>query len=161
MIDEQNSGRPVRTRPFTWPEVLRAVAHVLARPGGPRHTPQVSHYSGSIDAHITVSDHVEKRPLGCADVVQWARVMDRVDAVRIGAYGGHVQAHVDGVITGGVAVDVLLFLDRERFPIEMLDGDPDAAITVDELVALAEHERPVAEPADQAADDARVLAGAR
>lgn len=156
MIDETNTSgeKPGRTRPYTWPEVLRAVAHVLSRPDGPRHTPDVQHYDMP---QVVVSDHHTGQRLVCADALAWARVMDHVDSVEFARHGDYVQARVTGVIAAGPTVEVLLFLDPELFPIA-LQAQRSLRIPVEELAVLAAQQQP-ADVEDQAVEP--VLASVR
>lgn len=144
--------RPVRTRPYTWPEVLRAVAHVLSRPAGPRHQPEVGHHGApGVDARVAVRGYQEDRTLTLVDLLAWVQLMDRVQSVRLSHFAGpDVTGYAVGVIAGGPTVEVTMQLRSDDLPIEVVRAL--RHITVDELAAMAAE--------DQSAED-RVLAGVR
>lgn len=137
----EQSTSPRRTRRYTWPEVLRAVAHVLSRPAGPRHQVEVEPTGPwGVDADLVVYAHREGRPLVLADVAVWLAVMDPVVSTRMTRTGAQVWVSVVGVIAAGPTVELRVPIRADDLPVEV--GFGAHAITIDELVAMAAQDQP-------------------
>jgi hypothetical protein len=146
MPDTQPTGR---TRPYTYPELLRLVAHVLTQPGVRLREPSVM--APDIDVDGLTATTCYRLSLGegaISDLLAWARVMAAIGnelkviksfefdrGVLVFAIGRlhHIWVTVSVNIQGGLPVD--------------LPSHRSCQITLDELAALAAAADPV--PAEQ------------
>lgn len=153
MINEQESTG--RTRPFTYPETLRAVAHALERPNANLAEPEINRLRPAVATAQTPTAELVLDDGRLAGITAWAQVMtDSPTVVLTCTSGPAVCVRVKGVLPTGPTVLVLSWIDE--LPIEMNTFSA-KDITLDDLVALsADAVAPVATPATD-----KVLVGAR
>lgn len=136
MIEMELTSRPPRTRPYTWPEVLRAIGHAHSRPGNQQlvEAERIRNCHSSHAAMVAAELELEDRQL--AGILGWAQVMDPVPAISlIGSLSESVYLMITGVLPGGPTISVVSWVDDVPLQVRAYIS---RRITVAELHALAD-----------------------
>lgn len=134
MIETKSSAHTPRTRSFTWPEVLRAIAAAHTRPDQP-----LVQATRIRNCHATNPDMVaaelELTDQRLAGITGWAHAMQPQPKISvIGDSAGAVYLMITGVLPAGPTVTVVSWV--EDLPLEVRSFS-NLSVPMDELQALA------------------------
>lgn len=156
----ENKGT-ARTRPYTYAEVLRAVAHALQRPHQTLPEPKIEarrpvRKGHHVDAVLSLGADDPLLGARLAGVLAWVRVLDPVVVVQLARSSGtHTSVEVIGRLGDGPMVSITALV--EDMPVE-IPAWSSQVIPLAELVALGADAAAAGPTPAQAVD---ALVGAR